>query len=112
MNHGFDTSLAAYDFANLGWTYERLDCLDDPSVPYLACDPGTAPLDPAAEAALRAPGSSVTAGYVATPAVGASIELRKIYNTRMFAKGNQGHPWSRDLDPAERDEVIEYLKTL
>jgi hypothetical protein len=112
INHGFDTSLAAYDSARLGWRYTELECVNDPSVPYLACDPGTAPLDPVAKAALGASGSTVTAGYVATPAIGATVELRKIYNTRMFGKGNQGHWWTAGLSDDDRRALIEYLKTL
>jgi hypothetical protein len=112
MNHGFDTSLGAYDTERLGWKYTQLDCADHPSVPYLACDPGTPLLDLPVETALGAPGSTVTAGYVATPTGSGLVEYRKIFNTHMFAKGNQGHEWTAVLSDAERRALIEYLKTL
>jgi len=112
FNHGFDTSLAAYDTERLGWKYTELTCSNDASVPYLACDPGNAPLDPIVETAFGASGSTVTVGYVATPANSATVELRKIFNTRMFGKGNQGHWWTSVLSDDERRALIEYLKTL
>ncbi len=40
------------------------------------------------------------------------IERRKIYNTRLPGRGNQGHTFGDNLSESERSAVIEYLKTL
>lgn len=39
-------------------------------------------------------------------------ERRKIYDTTQPGRGNQGHTYGDDLTDAERNAVIEYLKTL
>ncbi len=41
-----------------------------------------------------------------------AFEKRKIYDTTLPGRGNQGHTYGDDLSPAERRAVIEYLKTL
>jgi hypothetical protein len=37
---------------------------------------------------------------------------RVIYDTRLHGQTNQGHEKFIDLSPTEKDEIIEYLKTL
>ena len=39
-------------------------------------------------------------------------EVRKVYDTTLFGKGNGGHPFGDALNEEERRAVIEYLKTL
>ncbi len=36
----------------------------------------------------------------------------RVYDTRRFGYSNQGHTFGDELSPAERDAIIEYLKTL
>lgn len=40
------------------------------------------------------------------------LERRKIYNTKLPGRGNQGHTYGDKLSDEERRAVIEYLKTL
>ncbi len=37
---------------------------------------------------------------------------RSIYDTRLHGQSNRGHEKFIDLDPLEKDEIVEYLKTL
>ena len=40
------------------------------------------------------------------------VENRKIFHTRLYSQGNQGHEFTAVLTDAERRALIEYLKTL
>jgi len=37
---------------------------------------------------------------------------RSIYDTRLHGQSNRGHEKFIDLNPQEKDEIVEYLKTL
>ena len=119
---GFDTDLArAFDPVKVGWKYDEVPCevesATNPSVaPYVNCDPDPEDaLDPLSEAILEELYSGVflawNVGYF-PPLLPNQIEDRKIFNTRMFAQGNEGHEFTSVLTDAERTAIIEYLKML
>ncbi|MDP9141455.1 MAG: hypothetical protein M3O62_11775 [Pseudomonadota bacterium] len=116
---GFDTRLDAYDFAHLGWQHDVLTCADG-GTPYLSCAPQGEPsaLSPLIEFALNLPANLPLAGLGGSGLVQLrpndrnTIELRKIYNSHMYAAGNQGHDYGDALTDLERSAIIEYLKTL
>ncbi|HSW15369.1 MAG TPA: hypothetical protein VLI06_21150, partial [Solimonas sp.] len=112
--HGFDTSMAAYDSERLGWKHEAMFC-GAGGVPYLSCEPADVP--PAFTAVVdlinRLPGSLNSLGYQVMPPLGRdAVEARKVFNSHQFAKSNGGHDYGRALTDAERRALIEYLKTL
>jgi mono/diheme cytochrome c family protein len=116
---GFETDLArAYDPARLGWKYDDLQCGSQGVTPYLQCDPQDPNATPFVESALDvlfANGSLAwnILGTVLSPTLtNAQIEDRKIYNTRMYSQSNTGHEFTDVLTDAERQAIIEYLKTL
>ncbi|MGJ8669399.1 MAG: hypothetical protein ACSHXK_07930 [Oceanococcus sp.] len=124
---GFDTSLdRAYDHDKLGWKYQTLDCVADAAqtAPLLNCNPlplalaedaEESPLQPLldllySELALTWNLSVDEANVI--PFTDQQIENRKVYNTNLYAQGNQGHAFTSVLTDAERRALIEYLKTL
>lgn len=112
--HGFDTSMAAYDQQRLGWKYQELLC-GTGGVPYLTCESGQTPaaLTTLVDFINTLPGSLNSLGYQVTPPLGRdAVEARKIFNTHQFAKSNLGHDFTRVLTDQERSALIEYLKTL
>jgi formylglycine-generating enzyme required for sulfatase activity len=126
---GYDTSLdqdpeyglPAYDTQNVGWRYDEIPCevqsATNPSVsPYVNCTPSDADQqDPLAEQILAVLYSNVLAAwniFFPPPLTPAQMEDRKIFNTWMFAQGNEGHEFSAVLTDDERRAIIEYLKTL
>src|SRR5690606_16656674 len=44
QDRGFDTSLANYDFENLGWKFDVLNCGENDGVPFISCAPQGTPL--------------------------------------------------------------------
>jgi hypothetical protein len=44
--------------------------------------------------------------------IGESVEERKIYDTHLFGKSNQGHTFTSVLSDDERKDLIEFLKTI
>ena len=116
---GYDSDLArAYDPGKLGWKYDDLECGSPGVSPYLQCDPSDPYATPLVEswlASLFANGSLAwnMLGSVLSPALtNEQIEDRKIYNTRMYSQSNSGHEFTDVLTDAEREALIEYLKTL
>jgi hypothetical protein len=116
---GYETDLArAYDPDAMGWKYESLRCGTLGVTPYLKCDPRDPYDTPLVESWLSilfANGSLAWNffGTVTAPTLtNAQIEDRKIYNTRMHSQSNSGHEFTDVLTDAERDALIEYLKTL
>ena len=96
---GYDTSMAAYDTAKLGWKYDTITC-QNPSLlnpfpsPYLRCNPdddlllrGTTQILTGSTA------TSILAWNVLFPPTitNTDIENRKIYNAYMYGQGNGGH---------------------
>ncbi|MGH7898467.1 MAG: hypothetical protein ACREQQ_10975, partial [Candidatus Binatia bacterium] len=110
---GFSTSLADYDVANLGWQVETTG-LDECGVPPLvACDPSQEALNTVIQAGFQLQGGVVWLGWQEPdPMSRADIERRKIYDTRLYGKSNQGHTFTSSLTDRQRDAIIEYLKTL
>lgn len=111
-DRGFDVSLAAYDFAKLGWKYDRLDCS---GVPMAQCDPEMPLVPGAAESVLNLPGSELWLAHQSTrPLTQAEIEMRKIYDTTRYGRSNAGHWWTSraTLSDEEVADLIAYLKTL
>jgi hypothetical protein len=115
---GFDTNLArAYDFDKLGWKYDELHCGDPGTQPLVSCNP----VDPATpspvQTALGFLYTNVGMSWNAPRPEGVTmtqqdIENRKIFDTNLYSQGNQGHAFTSVLTDAERDALIEYLKTL
>lgn len=110
--HGFDTSMAAYDQQRLGWKFTPLSC---GTSAYAACET-TEPLRPIEDLLIKLqnfPAGFNSLGYQITPPLTrATVETRKVVNTHRFGKGNQGHDFTRSMTDQERRALIEYLKTL
>jgi hypothetical protein len=118
---GFDTDLnRAFDSQKMGWRYDVIACRWrgplNPSVsPYINCDPNNEFVDPLAQMILAQVFSNLilTWNILFPPTfTNQQREDRKIYNTHMFAQGNEGHEFNSVLTDAERRAIIEYLKTL
>lgn len=118
---GFDTDLErAFDSNKLGWKYDVIQCKRrtwlNPSVsPYINCVPGDEDAKPVAQELLSYLYSNliVVWNLFFPPTItDAQIEDRKIYNTHMYAHGNDGHEFNSVLTDAERRAIIEYMKTL
>jgi formylglycine-generating enzyme required for sulfatase activity len=119
---GYDTDLArAYDTEKVGWRYDEITCevqnATNPSVsPYVNCTPSDADQqDPLAEQILAQLYSNVLLAwniFFPPPLTPTQMEDRKIFNTWMFAQGNEGHEFNAVLSDDERRAIIEYLKTL
>jgi len=118
---GYDTAMAAYDTAKLGWKYDTIACQKPtllnpfPSM-YLACNPNDSGL-------LASWYNQVLTGLYSNvilawnvlfpPTItNTDIENRKIYNVYMYGQGNGGHEFTSVLTDAERKALLEYLKTL
>lgn len=97
--HGFATEFVAYDQQKMGWKYDAIceDCEEESLFNRI----------------IRWTGGLASLGYQSLPVTDREgAERRKIFDTKMFAKGNQGHDFGQALNDAERRAVIEYLKTL
>lgn len=117
---GYDTSMAAFDTAKVGWKYDVIQC-QNPSIlnplpsPYLRCDPKDDLLLSWYDALLtNLYGNVILAWNVLFPPTltNTDIENRKIFNAYMFGQGNGGHTFNSVLTDNERKAIIEYLKTL
>lgn len=111
---GFDNRLdRAYDHDRLGWNYERLACSARRDATVFSCYWNE--YIPTFADILYEP-LNIAADYFAPPYVVApgndEVYKRSIYNTHAYSKGNQGHEFTRVLSEAERDALVEYLKTL
>ena len=108
-DQGFDVSLAAYDFAKVGW---KFDCFLPDGTALDTCLPlGSA----IAATGAAMPGSQVwLANQSPRPLTQADIELRKIYDTTAYGRSNDGHWWTSRDTLSERDveDLLAYLKTL
>ena len=119
---GYDTDLErAFDPVKVGWRYEEIACrvenILNPSVsPYVNCNPSEEDQeDPLAEQIYGMLYSNVLLAwniFFPPPLTPLQMEDRKIFNTWMFAQGNEGHEFNAVLSDAERLAIIEYLKTL
>jgi endo-cleaving rubber dioxygenase len=119
---GYDTDLArAFDTENVGWRYDEIACQVEnamnPSVsPYVNCTPSEADQqDPLAEQILAGLYSNLLLAWnilYPPPLTPTQMEDRKIFNSWMFAQGNEGHDFNAVLTDDERRAIIEYLKTL
>jgi mono/diheme cytochrome c family protein len=117
---GYDTSMAAYDTAKMGWKYDTIAC-QNPTLlnpfpsPYLRCNPDDDLLLSWYDEILTGLyGNVILAWNVLFPPTltNTDIERRKIYNAYMYGQGNGGHAFNSVLSDAERRAIIEYLKTL
>lgn len=117
---GFDTDIdRAYDAQRGGWRYEEIQCASgSTTIPLVDCDLLPVGEDPLVQMAADLLYGSLIAGWNVgnvralaefTPQ---QIEDRKIYNTHLYSQGNQGHAFTAVLTDAERQALIEYLKTL
>ncbi len=119
---GYDTDLdRAFDAQKVGWRYDVIPCqtgslLNLSVSPYLNCNPDPEDQnDPLLEGILANLHSNNLLSWnllglsALTPS---QIEERKIYNTRMFGQGNEGHEFTAGLTDAHRRALIEYMKTL
>ncbi|ERP85289.1 hypothetical protein Q670_06290 [Alcanivorax sp. P2S70] len=118
---GYDTDLdRAYDQQRLGWKYETVKCEHrtwwNPAVtPYLNCDPNDEEKDPLFEQIMsRLYSNLVLSWNILNPPTLTrdQMEDRKIFNTHMHGKGNEGHEFNAVLTDHERRAIVEYLKTL
>jgi mono/diheme cytochrome c family protein len=117
---GYDTSMAAYDTAKLGWKYDTITC-QNPSIlnpfpsPYLRCNPDDDLLLSWYDQVITGLYSNIVLAWnlLFPPTITRTdIENRKIYNVYMYGQGNGGHSFNSVLTDAERRALIEYLKTL
>jgi hypothetical protein len=117
---GYDTSMAAYDTAKLGWKYDTITC-QNPSIlnpfpsPYRRCNPDDDLLLEWYDEILTALYSNVILAWnvLFPPTITKSdIEDRKIMNVHMYGHGNGGHTFNSVLTDTERKALIEYMKTL
>lgn len=117
---GYDTSMAAYDTAKLGFKYDTITCKNPtlfnpfPS-PYLRCNPDDDLLSSWYDQLITGLYSNfIVAWNVLFPPTitNTDIENRKIYNAYMYGQGNGGHSFTSVLTDPERRALIEYLKTL
>jgi hypothetical protein len=117
---GYDTSMAAYDTAKLGWKYDTIQC-QNPSIlnpfpsPYRRCNPDDDLLLEWYDEFLRAIYSNVILAWnvLFPPTITkGDIEDRKIMNVHMYGHGNGGHTFNSVLTDTERKALIEYMKTL
>jgi endo-cleaving rubber dioxygenase len=121
VDRGFDPSMAAYDTVNLGWKYTTPACgASANGIPLYDCAPADVmPQTPGSARAVAQGIYTILDGGLAwptdlqVPAVGQEqVEVRKIYNTALYSKGNEGHQFTQVLTDAQRKAIIEYLKTL
>ena len=114
VEHGYDTSLQAYDFTRMGWKYNAVAC--DGTIPSLPCSTQAGQLidlNQILTAINKLLGPAVIYGNLGYPVMTRTeIEQRKIVNTHDYAKGNAGHQFTQALSDSERTAIIEYLKTL
>jgi endo-cleaving rubber dioxygenase len=117
---GYDTSMAAYDTAKMGWKYDTISC-QNPSLlnpfpsPYRRCNPDDDLLLQWYDEILTALYSNVILAWnvLFPPTItNSDIEDRKIMNVNMYGHGNGGHTFNSVLTDNERKALIEYLKTL
>jgi hypothetical protein len=117
---GYDTSMAAYDTAKLGWKYDTISC-QNPSIlnpfpsPYKRCNPDDDLLMSLYNEILFSLYDNVILAWniLFPPTItNGDIEDRKIMNVNMYGHGNGGHTFNSVLTDNERKALIEYLKTL
>lgn len=112
---GFDQRLAAaYDPAAVGWKHAALSCDQMPGTDEMNCNPAgdNGPsLAQLVQNFLNGAVSWSAAAPIADPAPDA-IDKRLVFDTRVLGNGNGGHDFSDVLTDAEREAIIEYLKTL
>ncbi|HSW14572.1 MAG TPA: hypothetical protein VLI06_17115 [Solimonas sp.] len=119
VDRGFDPNLdRALDVQHLGWKYDEVRCGDTGirGIPYYQCQPEQVinwNNSPAKGILDLIQGSVAWDINLEIPAVGQwQVETRKIQNTLLYGKGNQGHEFTEVLTDQERTALIEYLKTL
>ncbi|AXQ31533.1 hypothetical protein D0B54_23850 [Solimonas sp. K1W22B-7] len=119
VDRGFDPNLGrALDFQNLGWKYDEVKCGDTGirGIPFYQCQPEYTILwknNPLKGILDLIQGSVAWDINFEIPAVGQwQVETRKIQNTLLYGKGNQGHEFTEELTDDERRALVEYLKTL
>jgi hypothetical protein len=139
---GYDTDLnRAFDFDKVGWKYVNRSCenikktcnwlgICTTSTPplYLQCGiTGAVNNDPLFQSLVDYSQSSIWGKtmdflnsnvilfwnlFTAPDITVGQMEERKIYNTNHYAQGNEGHQFTDVLTDAERNALIEYMKTL
>jgi mono/diheme cytochrome c family protein len=117
---GYDTSMASYDTAKLGWKYDTITC-QNPTIlnpfpaPYLRCNPDDDLLLSWYNQVITGLYSNIVLAWnvLFPPTITKTdIENRKIYNVYMYGQGNGGHSFNSVLNDTERRALVEYLKTL
>lgn len=113
-NQGFDQSLDAYDFDDLGWKHTELPCdVPIPELALLTCAPGATPLDLLYGVVSNLLGPNLwLANQVPPPITDDQVKQRMIYNTHHYSLGNGGHEFTEVLTEDEVKAILEYLKTL
>lgn len=111
---GFDQSLNAFDFEQVGWKYTALACSEMPGSDQLNCSPSGDEGPSMQQIVQNFLNSTLSwAGLVTIQDPDpAGIDKRLVYDTRILGNGNQGHEFSDVLTDTERRAIIEYLKTL
>ncbi|MDR3416801.1 MAG: hypothetical protein P4L83_11495 [Nevskia sp.] len=109
---GYDTTLNGYDFANLGWKYDKLGCnaLVDSARILCAANPQDVPT--IADLLLKP--LKVLADYFQSPGLDGpnAVADREVYDATGYSHANQGHQFTQVLTDQERKALVEYLKTL
>jgi hypothetical protein len=113
-NQGYDYSYASYDWTDLGWKYEALNCDNSPAtIPYQPCANGQATPDQIYSAFSNALAPYFNLAYQTPPPItDQQIRSRMSFNSEMYGNGNGGHTFTQSLTDQERLALIEYMKTL
>jgi hypothetical protein len=112
--NAFETRLSGYDFDQLGWNYDLMNCGDgSQGIPYYTCQPATDAPEELQWVADTVLGGLLWPTWVVPPPYDTrGLEDRMIFNTNMYSKKNRGHEWTRTLTDTERRALMEYMKTL
>lgn len=114
----FDTDIdRAYDQEKLGWMYEEIPCESHAPtvVPGRNCSRTNENYTPLTQRILNFLSANVVGLWnILYPAItnNTRAENRKIYNTKLYGQGNEGHEFNSVLTDQERKALLEYLKTL
>ena len=112
---GFDHRLdVAYDHRALGWKHEALECGDRAGSELEKCMPVLTEEPSLFQVVLNVIKENLNLAAAVTQPQRSedAVENRLIYDTRKTGYSNAGHDFGDVLTDAEREAVIEYLKTL
>jgi len=112
---GFDQGLkSAFDKTAVGWKHTVLSCDQMPGTEQMNCNPADDSGPSLSQLVTNFPNGTVswTAATPITDPAPNAIDKRLVFDSRVLGNGKGGHEFSDVLTGAERDAIIEYLKTL